>query len=276
MSTCCIAGAVFGGTPAGTEESVGGVDCYVAPLAGAAPPSKALLLLTDVFGFRFANPRLLADRYAAALPGTLVLVPDLHAGDSIAPDALDFMLKPAASWTHRVANVFVGAVRLPSVIAWMMRHGDAPTLPRLQAVTAAVRAPEGRACARVAALGFCWGGRYSLLMGGGSGGAAGCTADVALAAHPSGTTTADCGQLAVPALFLCAESDNVFTDKARRDSEAALAARAAPPQPPPAVFKLYPGTSHGFAARGNEGNEKEKAAMDAAFADAVAFLKEHL
>lgn len=175
---CCISGSEFAGTPAGTETCVGGVDCYVARPAGGVTPKKALFVLTDVFGWGFANPRLLADRYAAAA-GVLVLVPDLHDGDSIASDALDCMLKPATSWAHRLSNVLVALVRVPfSLIPWLLRHGDAATLPRLQAVAAGARAELG--VERIATIGFCWGGRYAVLTGGG----APFAADAVLVAHP--------------------------------------------------------------------------------------------
>ena len=77
---------------------------------------------------------------------------------------------------------------------------------------------------------------------------------------------------APPALFLCAETDAVFPPATRAAAEAALRGRRVGP----ARFVTYQGTQHGFAARGNEGNAAERAAMDAAFADAVEFLKEKL
>ena len=270
MSACCISGSVFGGEPQGREEQLGGLDVYVARPPGSdaavldAP--KTLVLFTDVFGWRFANPRLLADRYAAALQ-LPVLVPDLHGGDSIASDALDFMFKPAASWAHRLKNVLVGVARAPALIAWFLRHNDSATLPRVAALLSALR--QGSASRRLAVMGFCWGGRFAVLAGGGEPAAV----DVVVAAHPSGVSAVDCGRMnAPPALFLCAEHDSVFPPATRAAAEAALRGRAAGP----ARFVIYPGTQHGFAARGNEGNEAERKAMDAAFADAVAFLKESL
>ena len=270
MSACCISGSVFGGEPQGREEQLGGLDVYVARPPGSdaavldAP--KTLVLFTDVFGWRFANPRLLADRYAAALQ-LPVLVPDLHGGDSIASDALDFMLKPAASWAHRLKNVLVGVARAPALIAWFLRHNDSATLPRVAALLSALR--QGSASRRLAVMGFCWGGRFAVLAGGGEPAAV----DVVVAAHPSGVSAVDCGRMnAPPALFLCAEHDSVFPPATRAAAEAALRGRAVGA----ARFVVYPGTQHGFAARGNEGNEAERKAMDAAFADAVAFLKESL
>jgi dienelactone hydrolase len=267
MSACCISGTVFEGTPCGKEESIAGVPCYV-----ASPPSttsgRVLLLITDVFGWRFNNPRLLADRYAAAAD-VRVVVPDLHDGDSVASDFVDFMLKPAESWSHRVSNVFVGCLRVPQLIAWMLRHGDASCHPKLVAVIKALR--ENTCVTKVAALGFCWGGRHSALLGGQVPRAG---VDAVIMCHPSGIGAKECSSITVPALFCCAEHDQVFSESTRVAAEAAMAARTAPV--PVTTFKVYPATNHGFAARGNEGNEREQKAMNEAFDDIVAFLKANL
>jgi dienelactone hydrolase len=276
MAACCISGSAFSGTPSGAEQALGGIACYVARPPGDAAADcgggKVLLFLADVFGWRFVNPRLLADRYAAAL-GATVVVPDLHAGDSLAVDALDFMIKPAATRARRLWNLLVGCVRVPLFLAWLARHTTRPTLPRLAAVAAALRAPRadgGLAATRVAALGYCWGGQYAVLMGGG----VPAQADAVVACHTSNTSTAQNGAISVPSLFICAEHDHVFPAAARRAGEAALAAR--PAGAPPATFTVYPGTTHGFASRGDEVNATERAALDAAFAQTAAFLKEHL
>ena len=107
-------------------------------------------------------------------------MPDLCGGDAIAPDAIDFMLKPAKSWLHRIFNVFYGLTKIPFLISWVSRHGDKSVEPLLPPFIADVRARLG--VTRVATMGYCWGGRYSLLMGTGEPWPA---VDVAMAAHPS-------------------------------------------------------------------------------------------
>lgn len=44
----------------------------------------------------------------------------------------------------------------------------------------------------------------------------------------------------------------------------------------PNVFKLYPGTEHGFAVRGNENDENIKNAKQSAFEESVKFFKMYL
>jgi dienelactone hydrolase len=54
--------------------------------------------------------------------------------------------------------------------------------------------------------GFCWGGRYSVLLGGGD------RVLCAIAAHPSGLTMpSNVNDLKKPTLFLCAETDFTFS-----------------------------------------------------------------
>ena len=266
-SPCCVTGSTWSGTPTGSEQVVGGIPTYVARPPGEQTTTKVLILLTDVFGWRFNNARLLADRFAAQA-GLVVLVPDLHSGDSMPSDFLDCMIKPARSWTHRLRKGVVAASRLPGVIWWVVsKHGDKVTLPLVSTVMAAARS-ELKAT-RVATIGFCWGGRFSVLLGAGVPCAG---ADVVMAAHPSGVTPKECANITVPSLFLLASSD-ALNDPAA--IEKAMAARPAD-KTAPSVVKVYAGTTHSFAARGNEGEESEKVAMDASLADAVSFLKQHL
>jgi hypothetical protein len=46
---CCFSGSLSEGTPAGTVESYGGVQTYVAPFTGT--PDVAIVMIPDVFGF---------------------------------------------------------------------------------------------------------------------------------------------------------------------------------------------------------------------------------
>ncbi|KAJ3009519.1 hypothetical protein HKX48_007890, partial [Thoreauomyces humboldtii] len=105
VADCCKTGYIHTGTPTGTVELLYGVQTYVSRPASTLPASttsassptpittgasdtsnvktRAILLLTDVFGMTMPNTRLIADRYAQS--GFTVFVPDLFAGK-----ALDF------------------------------------------------------------------------------------------------------------------------------------------------------------------------------------------
>jgi hypothetical protein len=74
----CVQGAVHDGKPTGHEEKLHGLDCYVAgPPSGS--PKAVVLFLTDVFGWKFHNSRVLADEYARK-GQYKVVIPDVIPG----------------------------------------------------------------------------------------------------------------------------------------------------------------------------------------------------
>ena len=66
----------------------------------------------------------------------------------------------------RVGKVFkaISPSGVPAMVYFLSRHGDGVTLPLLASAVASVKAAG---FARVASIGFCWGGRYSALLGAG-------------------------------------------------------------------------------------------------------------
>lgn len=74
----CVQGAVHDIKPTGHEEKLHGLDCYVAdPPSGK--PKAVILFLTDVFGWKFQNSRVLADEYASK-GQYRVVIPDVIPG----------------------------------------------------------------------------------------------------------------------------------------------------------------------------------------------------
>ena len=100
---------------------------------------------------------------------------------------------------------------VPTFIPWLMRHGDAATLPIVEEAL-----KEGRAWAtakgngRLGAVGFCFGGRYSILAAGG----AEPRVDAYVAVHPSQVgVPADVDAVRRPGLFVLAEVDPRFSGR---------------------------------------------------------------
>lgn len=244
---CCVAGALDAGTPAGSVQRLGGVDVYVAT-APSCPREAAVVLLTDVFGWALPNVRLLAD--SLATQGLTTYIPDLHAGDSLRADAIP--VDPPASLLARLGQGLTLLGSLPSIIPWLRRHGDAAALPRLGAALRALKEHAG--VERVVPCGFCWGGRYAILLSHrGGGGPLGVPDDALLprvaaivAAHPSSVAVpGDLTAMQAPGLFLCAESDGMFPPRA-----VALAGRELARVGGGSRVVVYPGTAHGFVVRG--------------------------
>ena len=72
MSGCCLRGFRWNGKPVGEESKVANNNTYVT----GNDQDAAVLMVTDLYGWRFANIRLLADHYAEEA-GVTVFVPDL-------------------------------------------------------------------------------------------------------------------------------------------------------------------------------------------------------
>jgi carboxymethylenebutenolidase len=87
----CVAGYELPGTPAGTEETIGGKKVYVAssqnvdantPAQSSAPTSKnAIVVITDIFGLPGGNNQMIADQLAQELSAD-VYVPDIYDGNA--------------------------------------------------------------------------------------------------------------------------------------------------------------------------------------------------
>ncbi|KAI0066732.1 alpha/beta-hydrolase, partial [Artomyces pyxidatus] len=80
---CCIKTVQHVGTPKGSEETIGGVNTYVARPPGPAQDhyDHVILYFSDVYGPLYINSRLLMDFYASK--GYLVLGVDYFEGDDI-------------------------------------------------------------------------------------------------------------------------------------------------------------------------------------------------
>jgi dienelactone hydrolase len=238
----CFSGDLnHSGCSSGSEGKLGGVDCYFAK--PAEPTDRAVIIYTDVFGWKFKNTRLIADKIAAA--GFLCVVPDILGGDAIPVDNFDRSTIPA----------------------WIGRHGDDVTLPPVEAATKALKTELGMR--KVAASGYCFGARPAVLVGRGDA----PLVDAVALAHPSLLKPEDFGTLRVPAVFQCAAMDNqVPPDTAIPAAKAAMDAAGVTYE----FHGPYPGTEHGFAVRGAEKDPKVAAAAADALAATIAFCKKHL
>lgn len=95
-------------------------------------------------------------------------------------------------------------------------------------------------------MGYCFGGFYALLIGGGQH----RLADAIVGCHASMTTKAQFEQLQVPAAFACAQEDHLFSNAFRTEMEQILGRKSEIPS----KFLLTDGTVHGFASRPNPDN----------------------
>lgn len=193
----------------------GRMDTYCAlPPAGRGP---GLLLLQEIFG---VNPHIRAVARQYALAGFTVLAPDLF-------------------WRQqrKVSLGYVGPER-DQALAMMRALEPAQALADVQAGVAALKAmPE--CTERVAALGYCMGGRLAWVA------AARAGVDAAVAYYGGGIA----GQLALAAELRCPMQFHHAGQDTAIPPEAVAAVRAAVAQSPAAAqaeFHDYPEATHGF------------------------------
>ncbi|KAB5572762.1 dienelactone hydrolase [Coniochaeta sp. 2T2.1] len=225
------------GTPVGKEEVVdGGLTLYVSK-PGCKAPKVGVVYLTDVFGIQLAENKLLADSFARA--GYLTVAPDLFNGTPAPSDLND----PSFNTT-----------------AFLAAHGPSVVEPLIAKAIAYLRAAGVE---KVAATGYCYGGRYAFRSVGKDKGA-----DVAFAAHPSLLEDGEILAIDGPASVAAAETDSLMPPARRAQIEALLANTTQPYQ-----VSLYSGTSHGFGVRANVSDPEQKFGKESAFFQAVTWFE---
>lgn len=226
---------------AGSETTLGGgMRAYLA--APKAPsPKSAIILYSDIFGWRGNGTRLWADRLAAQ--GFVTAVPDFFQGRSAAPGP-----------TQAEDRAFI--IALPK--ANVTRDAGA--------VAKAIK-QKYPSVTKIAAYGFCWGGRYAAVAAGTGAGPA--RVDAAVAYHASLVSPDEFAAISRPILFVNAAGDLLFNATAVAEAEKAQRrnARGA------VALKSYEGVRHGFAVRAMPNDTVATAAAESAFQDGLAFLK---
>ncbi|KAL2181140.1 dienelactone hydrolase family-domain-containing protein [Thermothelomyces heterothallicus CBS 202.75] len=224
------------GEPVGREEKYNGVNLYISE-PSCENPKVGVLYLTDVFGIQLLENKLLADSFARA--GFLVVAPDLFDGE---PAPADFGT-PGFNITD-----------------FILQHGPNATDPIVD-VGLAYLGETG--VDKIAATGYCFGGRYAFRLL-----AAGKGVDAGFAAHPSLLEDREITAITNPISVAAAESDTTMSPERRSQIEALLADTKKPYQ-----VNLYSGTSHGFGVRANVSDPQQKFGKESAFWQAVRWFE---
>ncbi|KAL4944860.1 hypothetical protein BDV06DRAFT_186285 [Aspergillus oleicola] len=237
---CCASGFKHEGTPVGETKSINGTETYIVYPKDNKTPEKAVIILSDIFGV-YVNAQLLADEYAQN--GYLAVLPDLFRGDAI-----------------KLSDMESGKANLP---AWLPNHQVANVDPVIEATIKHVRGDLG--VKRVAAVGYCFGGKYvcRFLKSG--------KVDVGYTAHPSFVTEEELAAIQGPLSICASEIDHIFTTELRHKSEDILIKTGQNWQ-----INLYSGVTHGFAVRADLSNKHHKFAKEQAFAQAVSWFNQYL
>lgn len=264
MSSCCMSGQLHNhATPTGSESTIGGLPTYVAE-PESKDKSKSLIFLVDIFGYDFPNTRLLADLYAKE--GFYVYVPDILNGDPLPIDFLQAVEPPLKDKQQAgvVDTVKNGAIVGTTLPPWLLKHREAVTLPIVEGFVDAVRAVPGTK--KVGTVGFCFGGRYSILMAHGK-------ADAAYACHPSLVAIpGDFDPVTKPLSLAVGTEDSLLSVDQNNQIKDILDKKAGVKT----EVVVYQDQVHGFTLRGDFSSDKDKKAMDDALKQGVAWFNTHL
>ncbi|KIW66121.1 hypothetical protein PV04_08325 [Phialophora macrospora] len=269
MGACCLSGAVHQGTPQGREDTIGGLPTYIAEPSDKST-AKTVVFIVDIFGWKFKNVRLLADQYAKA--GFYCYIPDVHEGDSLPIEFLQSIEPPLKQKEQE--GLIDKAKETVDVMAtlgpWLVKHREAVAEPIISGFINTVRTIPGTN--KIGTIGFCWGGRYSILQAharkeGQIGGV-----DAAYACHPSLLSIpADLIPVAKPTSVAVGEKDSLLDMKSVEQIKETLEKTGVPTE-----VKVYKDQVHGFALRSDWSSDEDKKAMDDAEKQGIEWFKKYL
>ncbi|KAF2158047.1 hypothetical protein K461DRAFT_290303 [Myriangium duriaei CBS 260.36] len=169
----------------GEISTLGGIETYVStPSSYPSEPAKLLLLLSPGTGIHSLNNQLQADLWAEK--GFVVVMPDQFGGDpapkldAVNPDSTDLTKEqqpsesdetpaPAVGFLDRLKLGFLETAKSFRIDMWLARHTPATVLPALSSVLKAAEEVYADAVSYgdgIYGAGYCFGGRYALLLAG--------------------------------------------------------------------------------------------------------------
>ncbi|KDQ62408.1 hypothetical protein JAAARDRAFT_30314 [Jaapia argillacea MUCL 33604] len=268
----CTKGYILPGEPEGQELQVAGLTAYFRPAPSTeTSKSRAIILLTDVFGLPLKNCKIMADNFSKRL-GCDVWVPDMFNAPGRPTLGVDDLtgIMPDKAGSGGIS--FMNKLRLVGLML--------PAIPKFYANRASVvdarvtnfmkQIQEEKKYEKVGAVGYCFGASVGIRLG-----SKGLFNSVVLA-HPGGTSVEEIRAITIPASWACAEEDMSFGPALRKASEEVFAARKGKPDYVDYEFVDYAGTVHGFAARPNLEIPEVKESFERAFEQTVAWFDKTL
>ncbi|KAF5009945.1 hypothetical protein FDECE_3851 [Fusarium decemcellulare] len=243
ISSCCVKGFEWDGTPTGRTEQLAGLNTYVTGNNSKA----AVLVIHDLFGWTFPNIRLLADHYAKEADVT-AYVPDFFGGDSLPVDLL-----AAEKWGEMDMAGFLG------------RNSRDIREPEIFAFAKSLREKY----AKVGAIGFCYGGWAVFRLGAKEHEPP--LVDCVSAGHPSLLKAEDIDGVNVPVQILAPEIDPVYSAELKLYTFQHLQAVGLPFD-----YQHFPGVVHACLVRGDPEKTGERAALERGKNAAVAWMRQFL
>ncbi len=280
-------------SPTGEISKLNTIDCYISkPSDYPHAPSKLLLLLTGGTGVKSTNNQLQADAYASR--GFLVVMPDQFSGDpapKTATTTTEADSTHEASIIERVKLGVAETAKAFTIDMWLAKHTPEKVLPILQKVLAGAREEFADAVANgggICGAGYCFGGKYILLLCGShpatvlhgqkQAGAAEEKGEVrsepelkaGVIAHGTLVTKEDIEAIKAPVAMACVAQDTLFPDDVREQGRASLELNAVEHE-----IKVFNGVPHGFAVVGDYADQNIEEKQKEAFEMMCDWLEKH-
>jgi len=263
--TYCYKGFALPGEPKG---SIVGQDYFTAAPQDATERTKAIVLLTDIFGLPLPNPRILADHLAEQV-GVDVWVPDFFNGKPIADvNSLEPLMPDRAGAKIPLLDIVKFIVKVLPCIPRFIASRPSVVDARVHEFINKIKSEKGYE--RVGAVGYCFGGAMAGRLGSTD------LVNTIVIAHPAPLKPAQIRAIKVPASWALAEEDHGFKDKDVKAAEGIFKEQEEKPDHVDYEFTVYKGTAHGFAVRPNMSVPEVKAGYEGAFDQTVAWFKKTL
>lgn len=274
---CCPAGS-HGPAPAsnyrpqGCVEDLDGVPCYV-----VGDGQGAILVGHDAFGVDSGRTKQICDELASSL-GVLVVVPAFFTAGAAAGLCAEYSeaispTVPRPAWWRLLGNYMGCAWNMPAFLRDLRAHRWEAVGPQVQ--DKVLPAMRRRGVAKVALLGFCWGGWLVLHASASNDFCCGATA------HPSQAEVCSllgedihglCEQVQCPQMILSASNDHAKT----KEGGIAHNAYSAKSFGQDCVFETFLDMKHGWVNRACLDDENVARDFQNALEMLKAFYRKHL
>jgi len=261
----CYKGFVLLGEPKG---SMIGPDYFTPARGDSSQPTKAIVLLTDIFGLPSPNPKIVADHLAEHV-GVDVWVPDFFNGKPpFAVKDLEPHMPDRAGVKIPFTKMFVILFKILASLPRLFANRPSVVDPRVHAFINKVKSEKGYE--RIGAVGYCFGGAIAGRLGSTD------LVNTIVVAHPINLIPAQIRAIKVPTSWVLAEDDMGFKEKDVKTARSIFTKQEVRSDHVDYEFKIWSGTAHGFAMRPNLEVPEVKAGYEGGLEQTVAWFKKTL